>query len=151
MTQQLSVKPADTTPLPALVLGIAGLIPFSAGAAAVCFSPEIKAEAAVALLLYGAVILSFLGGIRWGFAVLEGENSGWGAYGASITPSLIAWLAALNTGPAGLLILAIALALWFFAERAIPPLLQIPGWYIPLRAALTAFAVFMLVAAAFCW
>ncbi|MBI4723915.1 MAG: DUF3429 domain-containing protein [Rhodomicrobium sp.] len=149
MTPQLGMKPAQTPPLPAIVLGLAGMIPFAAGALAVCFSPESKAEAAVALLIYGAVILSFLGGIRWGFAVLEGRGAGWTAYGLGAVPSLAAWLGALNPGPAGLLVLALALSLWFFFERVAPPALALPAWYMPLRAALTALAVLALTVAAF--
>src|SRR5208282_5305713 len=115
MTPQRDTKPSRAMPLPARVLGVAGLIPFALGALAVNFAPEIKAEAAATLLLYGSVILSFLGGIRWGFAVLEEEKAGW-AYGLSVVPSLAAWFAAIVGGPGGLLVLAAAFAVWFFIE-----------------------------------
>ncbi len=150
MTPQLDTKPSPDMPLPARILGLAGLIPFALGALAVTFAPEIKAEAAATLLLYGAVVLSFLGGIRWGFAVLEGEKAGW-AYGLSVVPLLAAWFAAIVGGPGGLVVLALAFAVWFFVERSAPPSLALASWYMRLRAGSTVFAVLSLAAAAFSW
>ncbi|MGO8955169.1 MAG: DUF3429 domain-containing protein [Rhodomicrobium sp.] len=151
MTPQRGTIPSQAMPLPARTLGMAGLIPFALGALAVNFAPEIKAEAAATLLYYGAVILSFLGGIRWGFAVLEAEKASWAAYGLGVAPSLVAWFAAVAGGPGGLLVLAVAFAVWFFIERAAPPSLALPSWYMRLRAGLTVFAVLALAAAAFSW
>ena len=45
---------------------------------------------------YGAVILSFLGGVRWGMAVDGSKfppSSAWYHYTWSVTPSLMAWAA----------------------------------------------------------
>jgi len=60
-------------PNTAVILGVAGLIPFVAGAiATLSASDEMRALFFVQLLIaYGAVILAFLGGVHWGF-VLEG-------------------------------------------------------------------------------
>ncbi len=151
MTLHLEARPSQSVPAPAQVLGFAGLIPFAGCALAVAFLPEIKPEAADALLNYGAVILSFLGGIRWGFAVFEGDRAGWIAYGVSVIPSLVAWVAAAGGGPVGLIILAIALALWYGVERATPPALALPGWYLRLRGILTAIAALSLLFAAVTW
>ena len=151
MNLQSGAKTSQTMPLPARLLGLAGLIPFVLGALAVSFAPEIKSEAARSLLVYGAVSLSFLGGIRWGFAMLEGQQAGWGTYGLSVAPALVAWLGAVSVGPDGLLILAVALGLWFLAEQAAPPSLPLPSGYMRLRGGLTAVAVLSLAAAAFAW
>jgi hypothetical protein len=151
MTQQTGTKTARVIPLPVRVLGIAGLIPFAVAAFAISSAPEIKPEAAAALLAYGAVILSFLGGIRWGFAVLEGDRAGWTAYGTSAAPALAAWLGVVGGGPGGLLLLAAALTVWFFVERAAPPCLTLPPWYLRIRGGLTAAAALSLIAAAFSW
>ena len=52
-------------------LGVAGLLPFIAGAAAVWLvGPQDRLPAA-ALLAYAALIASFLGGIHWGLAMRE--------------------------------------------------------------------------------
>jgi Protein of unknown function (DUF3429) len=148
MILERGLKTAVVTPAPARVLGLCGLIPFVGGALAVIFTPEVKPEAVATLLAFGAVILSFLGGIRWGFAVLEGEGAGWSAYSMSVLPGIFAWSGSAAGGPVGLLILAIALGLWYLAERSAPPSIELPGWYMRMRGALTAAAVLSLIAAA---
>jgi len=52
---------------------------------------------ATAQLTYGATILSFLGGVRWGFLVNGGPSlpPTWSQYTWSVTPSLISWMALL--------------------------------------------------------
>ena len=152
MKFQLDIKPGEAIPLAPRVLGIIGVTPFAIGALAAAFTPEVKPETGAALLAYGAVILSFLGGIRWAFAVLEDGEAGWSAYSMSVLPILVAWLgAAAGPGPVGILILAIALGLWYFAERAAPPAIVLPGWYMRQRGMLTAIAVLALIIAAIAW
>lgn len=53
-------------PCSAWLLGLAGLIPFVTAAGIVWFDPENRNEAVSAITAYGAIVLSFLGGIRWG-------------------------------------------------------------------------------------
>ena len=151
MTYQPDTKSVQAIPLPARVMGIASVIPFTAGALALALAPQIKPEAAAALLAYGAMILSFLGGVRGGFAVLEDGEAGWGSYSMSALPAFIAWLGAAAGGPVGLLILAIALGLWYFAERAAPPAIALPDWYMRLRGTLTVIAVLSLIAGSVSW
>lgn len=151
MTFQVNSKSRQEIPLPARVLGIAGVIPFVAGALAVAFMPEVRPDAAAALHAYGAMILWFLGGIRWGFAVLEDGEAGWSSFSMSVLPTLVAWLGYVFRGPVGLLILAIALGLWYLAERAAPPSIALPGWYMRHRGMLTATAVLSLIVAAVSW
>ena len=60
-------------------LAYAGLLPFLGTALYIWFSPLIfPANYAYALLrwelLYGAIILSFMGGIRWGLAMLNNKT-----------------------------------------------------------------------------
>ena len=59
-------------PLPplALILGIAGIIPFAVfSIASVGESPGSALTATRGLVGYGAVILAFLGGVHWGFTL----------------------------------------------------------------------------------
>jgi hypothetical protein len=149
--QTTNMKASQAMPVPARAFGLLGLAPFTLGALAVCFAPEIRAEAATALIVYGAVALSFLGGVRWGFAVLEGGKGSWSAYGFSGIPALLAWIGALSGGPEGLAILAIALVGWFFVERATPPSVPLPAWYGRVRGMITAVATLSLAAAALSW
>ncbi|MBT3069491.1 DUF3429 domain-containing protein [Rhodomicrobium sp. Az07] len=151
MPMPSNVKASQAMPFPARAVGLACLLPFAMGALAVCLAPEIRAEAASALIVYGAIVLSFLGGVRWGFAVLEGGQASWSAYGLAAIPSLMAWIGALWGGPDGLAILALALAMWFFVEKAAPPALPLPAWYGRVRGVLTAIATLSLGLAAFSW
>ncbi|MEC8793030.1 MAG: DUF3429 domain-containing protein, partial [Pseudomonadota bacterium] len=57
-------------PIPVAGLGAGGFLPFAAGAAALWWAPGTwQALAVASQLSYGAVILSFLGGILWGLAI----------------------------------------------------------------------------------
>lgn len=90
-------------PTPAIVLGIAGLIPFVM-LAIVSLSVQNPAESArylLALVGYGAVVLAFLGGVHWGFVLHPVLPEGMtpdarrdaARLGFGIVPSLIAWAA----------------------------------------------------------
>ena len=83
-------------PLLALVLGLAGLLPFLlCGLLAVGQDGD---RAAFALVGYGAVILAFLGGVHWGFALREPAAGGERArLTLGVVPSLVGWLALLLT------------------------------------------------------
>ena len=77
-------------PAPALTLGLAGVIPF-------CAAPGYMINNGVFCPLlaswhvgYGAVILSFIGGVRWGMAVeAKSIQPSWYHFSWSVTPSLI--------------------------------------------------------------
>lgn len=89
-------------PTAALLLGLAGLIPFiGCGIAAVALGDaEQTSRGLTALMAYGAVILAFLGGVHWGL-VLDAVTPAVNAPRAGprlvlgIVPSLIGWLALL--------------------------------------------------------
>lgn len=129
---------SEPTPRSAAMLGYAGVIPFAALAAVFVFSPEALAERALdGFLVYGAVILSFLGGIRWGAAAsASSERSG--ALAISIVPSLWAafflWWPDARGAAWGLLtgFVLLGIADW------LRPGIMVPAWMRPLRARLTA-------------
>ncbi|CAL4106346.1 unnamed protein product, partial [Meganyctiphanes norvegica] len=62
------------SPTPALVLGFSGLIPFVAAPFYMYYSGAFLPEVATAQLAYGATILSFLGGVRWGLTLPLGST-----------------------------------------------------------------------------
>ena len=65
----------NSIPRSALILGYAGLIPFVVISAALWFMSGIYAEELKnALLLYAAIILSFMGAIHWGVAMAKSDN-----------------------------------------------------------------------------
>ncbi|XP_053550037.1 transmembrane protein 69 [Bombina bombina] len=135
-------------PKPALYLGLGGLIPFISApllmSVTTCYYPEV----AFAQVAYGASILSFLGGVRWGFAIPENSPAklDWMNLTNSVVPPLLAWLALLfreNTTEATLLvIMGLGIALHY--DLALLP--TYPSWFKALRAILTLVAVFSLVA-----
>lgn len=132
---------SQTSGPPALawMLGLAGLIPFLAGAAFQWFSPPgWRMLAGSALLTYGAVIVSFLGGIHWGLAMRSSSAPGprliWG-----VVPSLLGWLGVLLDSPWGQAVLVISLLACFAVDRVSYRELGLQAW-LPLRALLTTVA-----------
>jgi hypothetical protein len=120
-------------------LGHAGLLPFLAGAALVWLvHDELRPWVAQALALYGAVIVSFLGGIHWGVGLRERPQDvrllAWG-----VTPSLLAWVAALMPPSAGLALLGMGLIVCYLVDRRLYPRHGLKDW-LNLRFRLTAVA-----------
>ena len=93
-----------TRPMPsfAIVLGIAGLVPFLVcSLGALSLSSDGSTRSLLALVAYGATILAFLGGVHWGFA-LDGSDTPSdrvqrARFGLGVVPSLIGWAALLIT------------------------------------------------------
>ena len=98
-----------------------------------------------ALLAYGAVILSFLGGVHWGLAIVSGSNADHPALRTrlilSVIPSLVAWAALLAPEKTGLLILAAAVAAMLWVDIGATRLGHAPQWYLKLRIPLTCVVV----------
>jgi hypothetical protein len=147
MTQQTV---SSQIPSAALLLGLAGLIPFAAGAASQWVAlPLLTPEPGLKLIIaYGAIILSFLGGIRWGTAIGPYDTRRQGLeFSASVMGSL-AGLAAIfiPTVPALTLLIAgfLMQALWDVTSVEAG---RLPGWFGKLRMLLTAGAVVSLIAA----
>ena len=148
MTVEISSSDSKIPP-PALWLGLAGLLPF-AGTAAYSWlgNPASQAVAVFALLTYGAVILSFLGGVRWGAlmrdpAALERISP----LAQSVTPSLVGWVALLLPPAYGLIILIAGLSAQFLNDKMAAQVGLLPTWYGRLRVILSAGAVLSLVVA----
>lgn len=119
-----------------------GAVPFAAMALAGAIAPGLSATylgGDAAFLGYGAVILSFMGGIRWG-AVLTG-SSGPGAAQTlilSVAPPLAGWLALLIDRPWSLLLLLagfVGQGAWDVASASNG---QLPGWFGRLRLVISA-------------
>lgn len=136
-------------PVPALVLGVLGVVPFvSLAIASHAGRDPWTGAAAQAALYYGAVILSFLGGCRWGFACAGlGRGPGWRPLLVAIAPPLLAWGAALAGGKPGLLLLAGAMLLLFAADESLVRTGGAPDWWAVLRAPLSVISGAALFAA----
>tara|TARA_A100001037_G_scaffold306432_1_gene351458 strand:+ start:2046 stop:2507 length:462 start_codon:yes stop_codon:yes gene_type:complete len=151
---QFAVK-ARSVPLVALWLAGVGVIPFFVCATLILVGPpELFAPASDALLAYGAIILSFLGGIQWGFATRGARAASQSGILlckllVSVVPSLVAWVALLAPREPGFMILAGTFLLVFLMDIRAACLNQAPAWYPSLRLFPTLVAVAALIAATF--
>ena len=142
---------ADTERVPpaAVLLGAAGAVPFGLAAAAQWLTlPHLPADAAQAAgIVYAAVILSFLGGIRWGTALeLRSPRRQTSDFILSVLPALAGWIAVMLPGLLGVSLLIAGFLLqaqWDVvnADRG-----RLPAWFGRLRMGLTAAAVLSLIA-----
>ncbi|MEM1020652.1 MAG: DUF3429 domain-containing protein [Pseudomonadota bacterium] len=128
---------------PARWLGLAGLLPVIAGTAVAWFdtSQDIRLIATAVTLLYGGLILSFIGGAWWGLASQAGMFQ-WGVFILSVIPSLYAWpavawswLDASYAGSAWLLTAGFALTLP--VDRLLMRHGTAPDWWLSLRLPLS--------------
>ncbi|WP_305984722.1 DUF3429 domain-containing protein [Roseibium sp. MMSF_3544] len=134
----------STVPAPALWLGGTGAIPFAFCALAAVFAPQEWTDLATrALAFYGAVILSFLGGIQWGLAISAGVQTNAFAQRLclSVVPSLIGWGALFLPPFYGLLVMAAAFALVLYLDLQATTRDEAPAWYPKLRVPLSAAAM----------
>jgi SAM-dependent methyltransferase len=138
-------------------LGYGGLIPFIvlAAAAALDGTPAMHtgallhnattlfAQGCRALFTYGAVILSFVGALHWGFAMTLHElpaSRRNAAFVWSVVPALLAWVAlALSPATAAALLILGFLA-QYGQDVALKRVATLPAWYLPLRLRLTTVA-----------
>jgi hypothetical protein len=129
----------SAAPKPARQLGLAGLIPFAVFALAAVFAPALWADPARAILAnYGAVILSFMGGCRWGFAAAGlGEGPAMRPLALSVAPSLWAWVALSAQPPFDMLMLAAGFAALLGSDIALTKIGGAPAWWPGLRWPLT--------------
>ena len=123
-------------PAPATWLGLAGVLPFAAGALAAWRPDPLGAFAATALLAYGAVILSFLGGIHWGLA-LDRERPRFAQLGLGMLPSLLGWAALLVGDRAGIALLMAGFVGVLVQDLRLARNAMAPPWFASLRALLT--------------
>ncbi|MFC3230591.1 DUF3429 domain-containing protein [Marinibaculum pumilum] len=120
-------------PAAALWLGLAGALPFLALAAALFLAPpDLRPVAQQAIAGYGAVILSFLGGIHWGLALQAGRPL-WSRLGPAVLPSLLGWAALLLAPVPGLLLLAAGFIAMALADHRAARAGAAPDWYPRLR------------------
>jgi hypothetical protein len=126
------------------VLSYGGLIPFVSLCALEWIQPLYVNLWHEALCAYGAVILSFVGALHWGFAMLSNglqPRARRYAYIWSVVPSLISWIALLIPPFIGSLLLVACLLVHYGFDVRMVKATVLPGWYLPLRWRLTVVAV----------
>eukprot|EP00096_Caligus_rogercresseyi_P005087 TRINITY_DN1995_c0_g1_i1.p1 TRINITY_DN1995_c0_g1~~TRINITY_DN1995_c0_g1_i1.p1 ORF type:complete len:183 (+),score=35.67 TRINITY_DN1995_c0_g1_i1:91-639(+) len=142
-----SIKALLRSPRPPLVLGLGGLLPFYAPPLYMLSYGAYEPSLATAQLAYGASILSFLGGVRWGILVKE-EASDWKGYILSVCPSLLAWITLLIPSvPFANLLFVVGLgstAYLDITQSSYPP------WFRGLRILLTTLAILSVFLTSIC-
>lgn len=134
----------------AILLGIGGLVPFIGCGLGAMGGGSGSGQLLSALIGYGAVILSFLGGIQWGLALPASRSprQQW-RLALGVVPSLVGWGALLLTlvlpGWVALGVLAVAFVATVLGEQRAAYETTLPQGYLPLRWALTLVVVAMLV------
>ena len=146
-------------PVLAVVLGVLGLLPFLGCTVGIILFPgDVPVPNLVqAIIAYGAVILAFLGGVHWGFALdpapvvlapgqATTDNK---RLALGVLPSLIGWAALLVPLVSSPLIAIVLLILGFvvttLAEAQAHRRGTLPGGYMALRWVLSAVALLCLV------
>lgn len=121
-----------------MALMFLGVVPFASPAGAMFVwrdTPQLQILAAFWLLVYAAVILSFLGGVRWGVEIAKRERPRFAELGPSTLGALMGW---------GLLLASFQWDYnpWFFVAMAAAFLLlylydsispELPLWYRRMR------------------
>jgi hypothetical protein len=131
----------------AISLGYAGLVPFALLAALLwVVSADKQAFVTTAMVGYGAVIASFLGGVHWGIAGQLPQHSARLYYLWGIAPSLLGWVAIVSPHTAGLPLTGLILAICYAVDRCSYPRVGWASW-LPMRLRLTVVAVVSCVAA----
>ena len=132
-------------------LGYAGLIPFVVLAPASLLDAHHGITWSDALFAYGAVILSFVCALHWGFAMaLPGldERRRVRTLLWSVVPSLMAWPALLLVPMEAAVLLVTGFVLHYIQDRRLARHAELPDWYLPLRLQLTVVACLSLIAGA---
>jgi hypothetical protein len=130
-------------------LGYGGLLPFIGLACASWLRDAPGSMAGHALIAYGAVILSFVGALHWGFAMMVAGLSDAqrrNAFVWSVLPALMAWVALLLMPPASGILLVVGFLAHYARDRTLSRLASLPAWYLPLRLRLTMVACLCLAA-----
>ncbi|XP_046445029.1 transmembrane protein 69-like [Daphnia pulex] len=136
-------------PIPALTYGIGGLFPFTAIPVYMLSSGVYIPEMAFTSMAYSAVILSFIGGVRWGSAVSNPEimNPNWKNFTTSIAPSIVGWMSLLVSNPIGTLLSISGFSLCLLQDMTSS---QFPSWYKSLRILLSTVAICALLTTFMC-
>ncbi len=133
----------------ARMLGLAGLIPFAGLAALALVGPESwSATVLKALAYYGATILAFMGGCRWGFAAAGlGRGPELRTLAWAVAPSLWAWVALMLPPPFEKEMLGLGLLILYVMDLRLTAEGGAPAWWPQLRLPLTLGAAACLFAA----
>ncbi|MFM9974843.1 MAG: DUF3429 domain-containing protein [Beijerinckiaceae bacterium] len=139
----------ERIPPTALILSLLGLLPLLASAFSLATGIKIVLihDPALALVTYCAIILSFLGGVRWGFALrISDAGLQREAFILSTIPSIVAWLLLLPPTLMGFILMPVLFIVMGLMDDRLPSI-GAPLWYRKLRRLMTLLVVLTLFAA----
>jgi hypothetical protein len=134
-------------PTAAFILGLAGVLPFVWGVVTLMSGSMVALSADLlgprftgpyVQISYGAVILTFMSGVLWGFAARSNGQLATVGYAFSVVPALWVFFM-VGSGPGADLItltagfIAVLMLDWFFWKNG-----AAPAWWMSLRILLTA-------------
>jgi hypothetical protein len=142
--------PDDPARRLAVLLATAGIAPFAVLSLWLAGIPADHVWRGTTILLlsgYAALVLSFLGGTRWGLAV-----AGHGQYlrrdvAVSVVPPLLGWVALLLPAHFAFVLLAVAFAAQGAWDALAGQAGLLPSWFVRLRMQLTIVVVIAMVTA----
>jgi hypothetical protein len=122
-------------PRPALVLGVAGLLPTAGCLAAVLFGPSEWRDPAFRLgAIYAAIILSFLGGAWWGLSCARAQEPALAQLLViAVAPSLAAWIALFFLSKISMAVTGLLFIACLAGDRRLIDLGLAPYWWFDLR------------------
>ena len=140
MFKYFSFLNVNKTPKAPLILGLGGTLPFIILSLAIWFgSYELRLMALFNLINYSIIILSFIGAVHWGAAMLRKDTS-FNYYLISIMPAVLSWFLIMGFIANYLIIFIILmmlfLVLFFIDVKAVRNNI-LPNWYLPLRKVVT--------------
>ncbi|MFP3944116.1 MAG: DUF3429 domain-containing protein [Alphaproteobacteria bacterium] len=135
-------------PQSAAALGYAGAIPFIVASLLSWFPDPLVSEAAIVMLIgFSVVILSFMGGVRWGIATSLESGPTFPQLTIAIVPAAVSWIAMIlgsdmvglgeNAAAVQLVLMIVAFILLLLSDLQITRAGEAPDWYPGLRIPLT--------------
>ena len=100
-----------------------------------------------ALLSYAAIILSFMGAVHWGLAMVMEDADKRLQFGISVVPALVAWFASLMSPMWNYSILIVTFGSLCLFDNFMARKHRAPEWYPFLRIPLTVVVIISLIVA----
>ncbi|NNC23612.1 DUF3429 domain-containing protein [Salinisphaera sp. USBA-960] len=132
---------ARNAPTLAWTLGFAALIPFLIGSyVALGWNSNIAIRTLDWLVVYAAVIASFIGGVQWGLQA-AGQHARAIDMGAAVCPALIVWIGVMLGQPWSFALILVALVFTWLTDENGHRQGWMPIYYLTLRRILTPIVV----------
>lgn len=152
MNNDLPANNSSAPPRVVAWLGYGGLLPFVFLTLASGLDEDHAPLLSNALYAYGAIILSFVGALHWGFAMSLrslNDHQRTAAFIWSVVPALLAWPALLMPPLLAAPLLLAGFVANYLRDRHLDRQAELPAWYLPLRFRLSSVACVCLGIGAF--